>query len=125
MRFKFERDIYPKVALLKASYNYTDKAFIHLDADDKYFFVEIEMKEPSEELSEKEFLNEMLSQTIRHEVYLQTRNIRELMLARAMASTIITETDVNCLDDDTEGDYNENEILKDWFSENGDINDKG
>ena len=125
MRFKFERDIYPKVALLKASYNYTDKAFVHLDADDKYFFVEIEMKEPSEELSEKEFLNEMLSQTIRHEVYLQTRNIRELMLARAMASTIITETDVNCLDDDTEGDYNENEILKDWFSENGDINDKG
>ena len=125
MRFKFERDIYPKVALLKASYNYTDKAFIHLDAYDKYYFVEIEMKEPSEELSEKEFLNEMLSQTIRHEVYLQTRNIRELMLARAMASTIITETDVNCLDDDTEGYYNENEILKDWFSENGDINDKG
>ena len=125
MRFKFERDIYPKVALLKASYNYTDKAFIHLDADDKYYFVEIEMKEPSEELSEKEFLNEMLSQTIRHEVYLQTRNIRELMLARAMATTIITETDVNCLDDDTEGYYNENEILKDWFSENGDINDKG
>ena len=125
MRFKFERDIYPKVALLKASYNYTDKAFIHLDADDKYYFAEIEMNEPSEELSEKEFLNEMLSQTIRHEVYLQTRNIRELMLARAMASTIITETDVNCLDDDTEGYYNENEILKDWFSENGDINDKG
>lgn len=120
MRFCFERVLYPKVALLKASYNYTDKAFVHLDADEKYYYVDLELKESKSEISEKEFLNEMLAQSVRHEVYLQTKNIRELMLARAMASTIVTDTEVSDHDMDIKNDYSENEILKDWFAENGD-----
>ena len=124
IQFKFKREMYPKVALLKASYNFTDKAFIHLDADDQYFYVEVEMKDSSEELSEKEFLNEMLAQSVRHEIYRQTKNIRELMLARAMASTIVTDTGVENLNCDAEENYSEKEILRDWFSGNEDTEAK-
>ena len=70
-------------------------------------------------LSEKEFENEILTQSARHEIYLQTKNIRELMLARAVATSVVAPTIEN-VESDTqdEVDYDENEILKDWFDSN-------
>ena len=35
-----------------------------------------------------EFENEMLAQAVRYHVYLQTHTIREILMARAMSSTI-------------------------------------
>ena len=118
MLYKFSKILYSKVALLKAAYNYTDKAFIHLDADENYYYVNIELKAVGEDVSEKDFINEMLVQAVRHEVYLQTKNIRELMLARAMATSIIAETQES-EEENVEEEYTENEILKDWFADNG------
>lgn len=111
---KFNREMYSKIALIKAAYNFTDKAYIHLDADDNYYYVTIEPKE-DEKISEKEFTNEMLTQSVRHEVYQQTKNIRELLLARAMATSVIV--DENLIDEDDKSDdcFTENDILKDWF----------
>lgn len=117
MRFQFNRELYSKTALLKAAYNYTDKAFLHLDADDRYYYVYLEMKSGADPISEKAFTNEMLAQSVRHEVYLQTKNIRELMLARAMATTIVDEKEVQEKLDCSPDKYSEDEILKDWFSE--------
>ena len=119
MKYQFNRELYPRIALLKAAYNYTDKAFVHLDADDEFYFVEIEMKSPTDSMSEKEFTNEMLAQSVRHEVYQQTKNIRELMLARAMATTIMADTDPEHPDIETD-EYTESEILRDWFAEDED-----
>ena len=95
MTLKFRKSLYPKEALLKASYNFIDKAFIHLDADDEYYFVNIDRKADDTEVSEKEFENEMLTQSVRHEVYLETKNIRELLLARALATSVVADTDSN------------------------------
>ena len=117
MRFQYNQELYSKTALIKAAYNYTDKAFVHLDADEVYYYVDLVMKSENDTVSESEFVNEMLAQSIRHEVYLQTKNIRELMLARAMATTVINDYDSE-QDSETEFDkYSEDEILKDWFSE--------
>ena len=116
MKYQFNRELYPRIALLKAAYNYTDKAFVHLDADDKFYYVELEMKSAAGNVSEKEFTNEMLAQAVRHEVYRQTKNIRELMLARAMATTIMADTDSEHSDVEID-EYTESEILKDWFAE--------
>ena len=33
---KFNKELYSKIALIKAAYNYTDIAYLHLDADEKY-----------------------------------------------------------------------------------------
>lgn len=111
---KFCKELYSKVALIKAAYNFTDNAYVHLDADDDYYYVTIEPKQSGCDVSEQEFTNEMLTQSVRHEVYQQTKDIRELLLARAMATSVIVDED---LVDENECDevFAENEILKDWF----------
>jgi len=116
-QLKFNRELYSKVALIKAAYNFTDSAYIHLDADNEYFYVSIEPKDPTVSISESDFINEMLSQAVRHEIYIQTKTIRELMLARAMATSVITKDD-SILPDEANEVFSEDEILKDWFLEN-------
>jgi len=117
-RFKFQKDLYPKIALLKAAYTYTDSAYIHLDADSEYYYVELEIKQGAEPIDEKQFLNEMLTQSVRHMVYQQTKNIRELMLARAMATTIVGDTEVFDIEESSQEDFMEEDLLKDWFDGN-------
>ena len=75
------------------------------------------MKDLENPISEEEFTNEMLAQSVRHEVYLQTKNIRELMLARALATSVVTEPEVLQESGEFPDQYSEDEILKDWFSE--------
>lgn len=117
MKHTFNKELYSKTALLKAAYNYTDKAFVHLDADDQYYYVEIEPKPGAKAFSGEEFTNEMLLQSARHEIYLQTKNIRELMLARAMATTVVARQDAEQTAPVSVDEFTEDEILKDWFSE--------
>lgn len=66
----------------------------------------------------KKIVNEMLVQSIRHEVYLETKNIKELLLARVMSTSIVAETDSSEDFVVENEEYSENEILKDWFDEN-------
>ena len=117
-KLKFKKELYSKTALIKAAYNFTDKAYVHLDSDDKYYYVTLDMKESGkEEISEHEFENEMLAQSVRHEIYNQTKNIRELLLARAMATSVVMGQDA--LEEIPENDtFCEDEILKDWFADN-------
>ena len=70
---KFSKELYSRTALIKAAYNFTDMAYIHLDADDHYYYVFISAKEDGKSISEKDFINEMLSQSVRHVVYKQTK----------------------------------------------------
>lgn len=114
--FKFNKELYSKTALLKAAYNFTDIAYLHLDVDDKYYYVGIEQKSNKKEINEIEFENEILTQSVRHEVYLQTKNIRELMLARAVATSVVMSEEYEN-EEFQEKEFTENEILKDWFSE--------
>lgn len=118
---KFQKSLYSKIALLKAAYNYTDRAFVHLDADDEYYYVSVNPKQGELPDLEREFSNEMLTQSLRHEVYLQTKNLRELMFARAMATSLVTDDAV--VEDLKKSPevFSEDEILKDWFAEDGDV----
>ena len=116
----YNRELYSKIALIKAAYNFTDRAYVHLDADEKYYYVSIDAKNEKEEISEDEFENEILAQSARHEIYLQTKDIRELMLARAVATSVVAPRDENeSSDNEIEQKFSEDEILKDWFDTNG------
>ena len=117
-KYRFAKELYPKIALMKAAYNFTDRTYVHLDADELYYYVDLESKDNAETVNEKQFVNEMLAQSVRHMVYQQTKNIRELMLARAMATTVITDTESIDESESTYLDYSENEMLKDWFENN-------
>ena len=87
--------------------------------------VEIEPRDAEDvRLDERAFLNEVLIQETRRMVDERTKNLREMMYARAMASTIIEEQPEEMEEGQTgfqeEEDTLENaeEILVDWFEEN-------
>ena len=118
-QLRYNRELYSKIALIKASYNFTDRAYVHLEADKDYYYVSIIAKSGKEEIYEDEFENEMLAQSVRHEIYLQTKNIRELMLARAVATSVVIPEDEKIeMNDETKNEFREDEILKDWFEVN-------
>lgn len=113
MLLKYNRNLYSKDALLKAAFNFTDKAYIHLSQTENEYIVDFVVKEGNI-VSEKEFDNEMIFQTMRHKVYLETADIRKIMVARAMASTIIDDEEPK----PQTTDFNADEILTDWFENN-------
>lgn len=124
--------LYSKEALIKSCYAFLDKYYFHLGIKEKQYIVEISSKSPEydEETIKKELENEVLAQTVRINVANKTRNLRELIMARAMASTIIDEENhysdkhslqqpdkgstLNSIEDDEEL----REILQDWFKVN-------
>lgn len=111
----FSKELYPKIALVKSAYSFTDRAYIHLDANDTHYIVDITPKSGCSEISEAEFTNEMLCQCVRHEVYQQTKAVRELLAARAMASTVIQQHDSHFEQVPAEMSTEEKAILMDWF----------
>lgn len=112
MTFRFAKNLYSKVALLKAAYSFTDKYYLHLDEDGEEYMVEIIPKKKGDDISAGEFENEMLAQAVRYEVYTQTKDIRKLLVARAMASTVVGDEEIEENNEDA-GDIGA--ILKDWF----------
>lgn len=117
-QLKYNRELYSKIALIKAAYNFTDRAYLHLDADKSYYYVSISTKNGQPEVTDQEFENEILAQSARHEIYLQTKNIRELMLARAVATSVVAPRDEAEIDSENTHAFSEDEILKDWFEAN-------
>ena len=111
----FSKELYPKIALIKSAYSFTDRAYIHLDANDTHYMVDIIPKLGCSEISEAEFANEMLCQCVRHEIYQQTKTVRELLAARAMASTVIQQNGSRLEDISAEMPAEEKAILMDWF----------
>jgi His-Xaa-Ser system protein HxsD len=113
MVYRFKKDLYPKEAIIKASYFYTDDYFVSLDADHDYFLVNMEPKKNHVAQNvEKEFLNEVLAQTNRYLISTTTKNIRELIIGRALASTMIDNCDKGYVDDES---ISADNILVNWF----------
>ena len=118
-QLKYNRELYSKTALIKTAYNFTDRAYLHLDADKNYYYVSISTKDGQPEVTDQEFENEILAQSARHEIYLQTKNIRELMLARAVATSVAAPREEAAeTDSENTHTFSEDEILKDWFEAN-------
>ncbi len=117
---RYPEKLYSREALLKASFAFTDSMYIHLDEEDGYYLVSLFSKDGSEdERNYKLFENELIAQETRRIVSDKTKNIREIIVARALSSTIISE-DVDVGNDEmTDVDYNAEDILQDWFKVNG------
>ncbi len=115
-----DRAVYPKEALLKTAYTFIKKYYIHIEQDEKYFKVTITAKGENDlpEMISPEFENELLAQTVRHQVYFQTHTIREILMARAMASTMVMEKDPTDMILEETGFTSKDDldsILEDWF----------
>jgi len=113
MKIRLVKELYPKEAIIKAAYKFTDDYYVYLDSDENCFYIDIEPQNAeSSKTSSSEFINEVLVQTARYTVMQQTRNIRELIVGRALASTIIDNSDTGFTDDE---EIKAEDILCNWF----------
>ena len=119
---EYDSKIYEKSALIKAAYSFINEYYIHLEINDKgnYFISFTAKSENSAPHIIERFENELLAQTVRQHVYRETKSLREIMVARAMASSmiiddVVTENIDTQSDSDQETNYNLNAILIDWF----------
>lgn len=116
---KYKEKLYPHEAVMKAAYHFIDRSYIHVDTCNNEYVIEITAKGDNDVTAiALEFENEMLAQAVRYQVYLQTHTIREILMARAMSSTITgsnTELEKDELPDSIE---NLDSILMDWFEKN-------
>ena len=116
---KYDAKIYPREALLKASYQFINDYYVHLKMDGDSYAVEFAPKEEAEAMDSsvaEKFENELLAAAVRLNVYQQTHVLREVMLGRAMASTMILDEDEEDVPpNESEADNSLTDILKDWF----------
>ncbi|WP_230399241.1 His-Xaa-Ser system protein HxsD [Novisyntrophococcus fermenticellae] len=114
------REMYPKSALLKASYAFIKDYYIHLEQKIEDYIITITSKD-GQDLSEvipEEFENELLAQTVRNQVYSETHSLREILMARAMASTMVMSDDPTEIMEKQEDRFPDERldfILEDWF----------
>lgn len=119
MKLMYNKEIYPKIALLKAAYQFTDDNYIHIDVDSNNYIVEIVAKNDTENINIKdEFHNELLAQSTRYHIALQTKNIRELIMSRAFASTVVDSNLKDNSPEHEEENIDIDQILTDWFETN-------
>ena len=116
---KFKQVLYPKEALLKAAYHFIDRCYIHVDLVNEEYIVKLTAKkDANDDVTVHEFENELLAQTVRFQVYAQTHTIREILMARAMSSTMTgSNTELEKADLPENLDSLQS-ILTDWFEKN-------
>lgn len=113
MLLQYSRRLYSKNALFRACYKFTDDAYIHLDADRDNYMVTIIPKSDYDKTNYAlELANQMIEETNREIVIEQTKNIRQILFARSMASTVVYDDDLP----ETDADVSDKSAMKDWFS---------
>ena len=119
MKLTINKSLHSRYALLKAAYHFTDEFYILLDQDETSYYIDISSKEgdlPDD--IEGIFSNELLAQSTREAILEKTSSLRELILARAFASTIIDDKTTNEVTDNDSNDDNgeiDKSLFKDWY----------
>lgn len=117
------KKIYPIESIMKAMCNFLNDIYIHISEDEEYWILSFKEKDSCRYDNITYLLeNEILAETIRLNVYRKTKNIRSIIMARAMSSSFIDNnndvvtSNISTSDDES---LKMNEILKDWFDRNG------
>ena len=132
MEVLYSKELYSKEALLKTAFSYTDQFYLHLSQDNSNWKVEI-IPKADVSLSTLNFENELIRQETQITILKNNTDLRKLILARALASTIVDSDSEMILnqDSDTNPDntittsslnlendiFNGEEILRSWFDD--------
>lgn len=110
--------IYPPEVMMKTAYLFLDRAYLHITENENAWTVHFSAKgtELPANIGEN-FENALIAQSVRGIVYQKTHHLREMLLARAMTSSLIdTEDPVKQIEKDQQTDDEElSDILEDWF----------
>ena len=118
--FRVIKSMFSPEIVMKAAYAFVDTLYIHFDEEEDNWIIKIGPKsgELDQEKLRGEFENELLFQAVRLNVYNRTHVVRELLLARAMASTIVDTKDTYEEDEETYSEAELEKILSNWFDRN-------
>ena len=122
-KIKLNSEIYPLVVIQKTVSNYLDNMYVKLEKEDKNILVNLFLKDNKENIKELvgNFYNELLVEALRYNIGVETKEIRELIVGRALYTTCIdTETEQekneeNEIIEETLEDYNIDDIATNWF----------
>lgn len=120
---ELQKEIYPISVVKKALINFTENLYIKIETDQDKIFVKIlvqDIDEPNLERYIGEIYNELLRETTRYDIAMETKNIRELIIGRALYSTCIDTSEVidNEENEVLEEKYPLDEIATNWFNNN-------
>lgn len=126
--FQIDEEVYPLVCAQKAAGNFLDKAFFAFSRKDNIILVTVIKKEATQsvDLLIGEFYNELLREVIRLNVSRETKNIRELIVGRALYSTCVdtnidtdSEKEEVLISRGNDSNFDINEIAVNWFGKEG------
>ena len=115
----FSTELYPKEVIIKTACSMIDKCYVHLDLIDNKYCLQITSKDSESDSDIKKRLdNEIIFQLARYTVSVRTSDIRQLIMGRAFATSMIAEKR-KIPDYDCNYVSSADAILKDWFEANG------
>lgn len=116
------KDIYPLVSVKKALTNFMEETYIKLKDNNDEIIVQMVLQESKTDLEKiiGEFYNELLRESLRYNIAIETKNLRELIVGRALYTTCI-DLDENQEEKNKgiEETYNLDEIAVNWFDKYG------
>ena len=124
------KEIYPLVSIKKAIANFFEDIYVKInDLNEKEYMIQIELKQSSADLEKLigEFYNELLRESLRYNIAIETKNLRELIVGRALYTTCIDIDQESANNEDSVEienvkveDYSLYEIAVNWFDKYGD-----
>jgi hypothetical protein len=119
-----QKDIYPLVVVKKTLTNFMKESYIKINSDNDKIIIQIILQKSNENLEKMigNLYNELLRESLRYDIALETKNLRELIVGRALYTTCIDlegdhEEENNDIEDEI---YRLDEIAVNWFDKYGD-----
>lgn len=119
---ELQQEIYPLTVVKNALVNFTEKLCIKLEINNNKIIVKIFIQDIDKQNLEKyigEIYNELLREATRYDISKETKNIRELIIGRALYSTCIDTSEninTNVNNEAIEKNYRLDEVATNWFN---------
>lgn len=114
--FRVKKELYPLKAIYRAVYLFLDEYYIGLDMDGDDIIIRFTGKDGQIDRDRVgTFQNELLNQSLKLTISEDTRNLRELIVTRALYSAFIPEEHVE--ETEEEETFDLDEIAKAWYDE--------
>lgn len=118
---KVDERIFCKEAVLKASYLFVDRFYVHLSYCERHHIaIELTPKPGTDSTGiDRTFENELIAQMVRYQVSQSNKDLKELILGRALYSTCLDRIQEPESPEDDEVSFPSlDEIAVDWFEQN-------
>ena len=114
------RELYDREVVLKTAYIFTEKAYLHIESNEENWIIHMKMKPGMETVSPAEFENALISEMVRLSVYRRTHTLRELLMGKALSTSVIEhDNPIREIAGEQETSQEElQDILQDWFEKN-------